>query len=115
MRKDPENVVIGPIAYQIIFEDMQGQVVNSFGDDPCAKGENDIFVDIEGNISHQHSTILVHQKLEPSYKRVVLMHEILHGISRVTRTDLTEAQCDQLAYALIDLFNDNPGLMEWMM
>lgn len=105
MKKNPENVTIGPMAYQIYFDDMVG----------VDEDKNSEMVDIEGCISHKSSTITVNTYLDNRYKRVVLMHEILHGISVVNRVDLTESQCDQLAYAFIGLMQDNPGLIEWMM
>jgi hypothetical protein len=104
MIKNPENVSIGPIAYQIYFDDIVGE----------DEDKDNKIVDIEGCISHKSSTITVNVFLDNEYKRVVLMHEILHGMSVVNRIDLTEAQCDQLAYAFIEFMHDNPKLIDWM-
>jgi hypothetical protein len=104
VKKNPEFVTIGPMSYQIYFDDMEAE-----DEDKSGK-----IIDLEGCISHKTSTITVNTFLDNEYKKIVLMHEILHGISVVTRADLTEAQCDQLAYAFIGLMHDNPNLIDWM-
>lgn len=111
----PFVVAIGPILYKIIFDDLQAvkdAVIAAKEYDSEMPGDLEN-VKFEGCITYQDSTICVNVALEETYKKVVLMHEILHGLSTHSGADLTEKQCDQLAYAIVAMMNDNPGLIDW--
>lgn len=115
MITQPALVTIGPVVFTITFDDMEAvkeSVIRAkeYDDEPIGELEH---VRFEGCITYQDSSIAINKNLEMVYKKVVLMHEILHGISTHTGADLTEKQCDQLAYQLIDLMNNNPLLIDW--
>lgn len=59
--------------------------------------------------------IQIEAGLNPSLERVILLHEVLHGILEQTgeKGDHEEQLIDRLAYALMDLFSRNPLLLSY--
>jgi hypothetical protein len=111
----PFAVQIGPIVFNIVWDDLRAvkeavQRATEYDEEREAL-EN---VRFEGCITYQDSTISINKALELDYKKVVLMHEIMHAISTHTRANLTEEQCDQLAYALVDFMKINTPTVAWI-
>jgi hypothetical protein len=115
MNSKPHGVKIGPVVFKVVFDDLVAvkeavQRATEYDEERKAL-EN---VRFEGCITYQDSTISVNEALEIDYKKVVFMHEVLHAISTHIEANLTEDQCDQLAYALVSLIKENNHVISWI-
>lgn len=111
----PNHIVIGPIIYNMRFESLEAvkEVVNDAIGFDEERGNLES-VKFEGCISYQDSIISIRKNMDKRYTKVVVLHELMHAISTQYNADLTEKQCDTLAYSLLQLIDDNPFLFQWL-
>lgn len=115
------NVRVGPIDYSIEFENYQAvqdkvEKSDTF-EDTIPEGvppEEYKLQKVEGCISFQETNISIYKDMKMQYQQIVVLHELAHAMNRQYCMNLTEVQCDQLAYAMLDLVQDNHHLIEWL-
>jgi hypothetical protein len=90
-----EPVKIGPVRYEV-------KEIEELADE-----EKTLF----GWIKYDSCEILIEAGLPDQVKRVTLWHEILHGILAQASQEHDEALVEALAYGLVAVFDDNPGLL----
>lgn len=81
--------------------------------------------DLEGDeaeIITSKQQIVMHSKdMAPHHQRVIVLHEILHGIIQLTAQEDRfvpkgdEPIVDAMSVALLDLLRSNPHLVDWLM
>ena len=93
-------VKIGPFAFRISAPD-------TIPFDEADRAEQAL-----GVISYVDHTIQIRSDLrfDPQNQRVVLMHEVLHGLFAHLGWEMSEGQVDCLSEHLVELFQDNPRL-----
>ncbi len=100
--EDIRLVWIGSVPYEVVYKS------------PIL-GKDDHKV-LWGHIQQGEQRIEVDSLLPPEMKRIVLMHEIIHGLlTHAGLTDHLEEIPERLAYQLDNLFITNPDLLTlWM-
>ena len=71
--------------------------------------------DADGRIEFTSARILLSNRLAPSYRRVVMWHEIVHGILDLSgqgEHSRNEGLVDSLANGIAQVLRDNPQLRE---
>lgn len=79
----------------------------------CIKDLRDGDTKLDGHTIHRPFSIRLEDKLCEQGKRVVLWHEVLHAIvaqAGIKHRDEYEQPLDALAYGLVQVLRDNPGL-----
>ncbi len=98
----PENKVkIGPVFYEL-------KTVHGLMDDAKTQA-------LGGQISYENCLIELDEDLEPQSKRIILWHEIVHGLlhgSGHSKLDDKEELVTALAYGIVSVLKDNPWLTE---
>lgn len=91
------QIKIGPIRYAV--EDITDL-------------KSDAGTDLLGQIIYHQATIKLEADQHPQVKRIVLLHEIIHGIlNNAGFQKHSEAVIDAIATGLMALIDDNPHLM----
>lgn len=67
---------------------------------------------LNGWIKYDSCEILIEAGLPDQVKQVTLWHEILHGILNQASQVYNEELVEALAYGLVAVFQDNPGLAD---
>lgn len=65
-----------------------------------------------GEILYGAGTIRIDSASKPAFQAVVLWHELIHGLLEQAGQEQSESTCNALAYGLVQLFRDNPDLVE---
>ena len=86
----PSKVKIGPIIYHV-------EEVNGLRDGDTK---------LDGHIRYSDCKILIEEELDPMVKRVVFVHEFLHGILTQASIEHTESLIDVLAYGIVDVLDN---------
>jgi hypothetical protein len=92
-----DKVKIGAITYAITIDD-------TLGDSGFA-----------GQIRYQRCTIVINGDLKPQFAMQTLWHEVIHGImtnAGIPHEDQTEPLVNALAYGVLQVIVDNPGIVE---
>jgi hypothetical protein len=88
----PKQLVIGPHEYSVEFDH----------DIRMSDGHN-------GQISYRKKYIKLDPAEGQSERQIILLHEVLHGISDVFRVGLSEEDNDRVATGLVMFLRDNFG------
>lgn len=97
--KTPERVVIGPLEYQV-------KIVKNLRSDDNKR--------LAGMINGPEATIYLTEEQSPQFARIVLWHEMIHGILDAAgfQAEHNEAVVDALAHGLVDVILRNPDLID---
>ena len=95
--KTGDTIRIGPLIYSI-------RLVERLEDDNREP--------LNGRIRHDDCEILIAADISPQVQRVVLWHEVLHGILHSQGEGDDEAFVDMLAHEIARVLQDNPMLAE---
>ncbi|MDD3414878.1 MAG: hypothetical protein PHY47_12870 [Lachnospiraceae bacterium] len=88
---DINNIKIGGINYNIEF---------------CSNPDQNDY-NIDGQIKYNAQTIKIRSDGGKDYKKVVLLHEILHGIFEQKYIEHDEELIEKLSYGLYEVFVNN--------
>ncbi len=92
-----DKVKIGPITYDIVIEPTRG-------DSGYA-----------GQFRPHRSQIAINSQLQAQFAKLTLWHEIIHGIlatAGIALADHDEEMIDKIAYGVLQVLVDNPGIVE---
>lgn len=101
MYNPPKTVKVGPVNYTVRSYE------NLAGDDGKA---------LWGHCNHTSLEVALNNGVAKDFERVVLMHELLHGIyhlSGLPDSEQEEQVVNSLAPLLVLLLRDNPKLVEY--
>ena len=94
-----DNVKIGPLVYKVVFD---GNLTGEEGPP------------IFGAIVISKSTIFVEDLADDQWKRITLLHEIIHAMLDQAGQEQNENVINALAHGVYGLLKDNPDLIEWI-
>ena len=94
-----QDVTVGPITYEVkeVDEIREGSAV------------------FDGMIYYNEARIEIAKELDPQFKRVVVMHEVAHALLKHAGQANDEKLVTALGYALVDLIQQNPELVRYLM
>lgn len=95
-----QEVKVGPIIYTVKEVDAIREGANEY----------------DGMIYYNEARIEVDQGLDHQFERVVLMHEIMHAVlKQAGQASGDEKLITALGYGLVDLIQQNPELIRYIM
>lgn len=92
-----DKVKIGAITYDVTIDDTLGDTGYS------------------GQIRYLRTQIVINGDLKPQAAKQTLWHEIIHGImtnAGIPHEDQTEPLVNAIAYGVMQVLVDNPGIVE---
>lgn len=100
------KVILDPLEYDVVFVDNP-----NYGDN----------LEVFGFIDPDNCVIQIKKDLKPVRARIVLMHELLHGMLMRCGLNLKEEENDHyenivecLSHSLISIIRNNPDLMKYL-
>ena len=106
----PTPVQIGALSYNIV---RQAKILSTNGSDASGNAEPH---EVWGQIQYAETQIVLDQAVSVQYERVLLWHELLHGVLfNAGHEQVSEDLIDALAAGIVDMLRRNPHLVTYTM
>lgn len=93
-----------------------GAIDYTVKEEPDAVRVLDDGTEYDGLIDYTAATISVTNNCAPQVKRQILLHEVIHGVLKhAGQRHSDEMLVQALGYGLLDLIQDNPDFIEFLM